>query len=71
MRRLLSKAPDASLNQPTISFTYNTIGQRAAILDQTAYVLSVALRLEEHLQVSGLFLAIQKVSEVIGNAKGI
>jgi YD repeat-containing protein len=27
MRRLLSKTPDASLNQPTISFTYNEEGK--------------------------------------------
>nr|MBA2702657.1 PKD domain-containing protein [Blastocatellia bacterium] len=33
MRRLLSKIPDASLNQPTISFTYNTSGQRATMSD--------------------------------------
>jgi YD repeat-containing protein len=33
MRRLLSKIPDASLNQPTISFTYNPIGQRATMSD--------------------------------------
>jgi len=33
MRRLLSKLPDASLNQPTISFTYNTSGQRATMSD--------------------------------------
>ena len=33
MRRLLSKVPDASLNQPTISFTYNISGQRATMND--------------------------------------
>src|SRR5205085_2880546 len=33
MRRLLSKTPDASLNQPTVSFTYNATGQRATMTD--------------------------------------
>ena len=33
MRRLLTKVPDASLNQPTISFTYNPSGQRATMTD--------------------------------------
>ncbi len=33
MRRLLSKVPDASLNQPTINFTYNLSGQRATMTD--------------------------------------
>jgi RHS repeat-associated protein len=33
MRRLLSKVPDASLNQPTVSFTYNSLGQRATMND--------------------------------------
>jgi RHS repeat-associated protein len=33
MRRLLSKAPDASLNEASISFTYNILGQRATMDD--------------------------------------
>ncbi|MEO8435564.1 MAG: PKD domain-containing protein [Pyrinomonadaceae bacterium] len=33
MRRLLSKVPDASLNQPTISFSYNANGQRGTMTD--------------------------------------
>jgi RHS repeat-associated protein len=33
MHRLLSKTPDASLNQPATSFTYNNIGQRATMTD--------------------------------------
>jgi YD repeat-containing protein len=33
MRRLLSKTPDASLSQPTVSFTYNANGQRATMND--------------------------------------
>ncbi|MGC2237821.1 MAG: PKD domain-containing protein [Pyrinomonadaceae bacterium] len=33
MRRLISKTPDASLNQPTVSFTYNNLGQRATMTD--------------------------------------
>lgn len=33
MRRLLSKTPDASLNQPAVSFTYNALGQRATMTD--------------------------------------
>lgn len=33
MRRLLSKTPDASLNQPTVSFTYNDSGQRETMTD--------------------------------------
>lgn len=33
MRRLLTKVPDASLNQPTITFTYNANGQRATMND--------------------------------------
>ncbi len=35
MRRLLSKTPDASLNQPTVSFTYNLLGQRQTMTDAT------------------------------------
>ena len=33
MRRLMSKTPDASLNEPTVSFTYNDAGQRATMTD--------------------------------------
>ena len=33
MRRLLSKTPDPSLSQPTISFTYAATGQRATMND--------------------------------------
>ncbi|MEK6280646.1 MAG: PKD domain-containing protein [Acidobacteriota bacterium] len=33
MRRLLLKVPDPSLNQPTVSFTYNVDGQRATMTD--------------------------------------
>jgi RHS repeat-associated protein len=33
MRRLISKTPDASLNEPVISFTYNDLGQRATMTD--------------------------------------
>jgi RHS repeat-associated protein len=33
MRRLLTKTPDPSLNQPTISFTYNQTGQRLTMSD--------------------------------------
>lgn len=33
MRRLLSKTPDASLSQPTVSYTYNDLGQRATMTD--------------------------------------
>jgi RHS repeat-associated protein len=33
MRRLLSKTPDPSLSQPTISFTYTATGQRATMTD--------------------------------------
>ncbi len=35
MRRLLSKTPEASLNQTTVSFTYNATGQRASMTDAT------------------------------------
>jgi RHS repeat-associated protein len=48
MRRLLSKVPDASLNQPTISFTYNSSGQRATMSDAsgtTIYSYDVRNRL--------------------------
>ena len=33
MRRLLSKTPDASLNQTTVAFTYNVNGQRTTMTD--------------------------------------
>jgi RHS repeat-associated protein len=33
MRRLMSKTPDASLNEPAISFTYNDLGQRNSMTD--------------------------------------
>jgi RHS repeat-associated protein len=33
MRRLLSKVPDASLDEASISFTYNILGQRATMHD--------------------------------------
>ncbi len=33
MRRLLSKVPDESLNEASISFTYNILGQRATMND--------------------------------------
>ena len=33
MRRMLTKVPDASFNQPTINFTYNANGQRATMSD--------------------------------------
>jgi len=49
MRRLLSKTPDASLNQPSVSFTYNDLGQRATMTDAsgvTNYVYDVRNRLE-------------------------
>ncbi|HKR11221.1 MAG TPA: PKD domain-containing protein [Pyrinomonadaceae bacterium] len=49
MRRLRTKVPDASLNQPTISFTYNANGQRATMTDasgQTVYTYDVRNRLE-------------------------
>src|SRR5687768_6702850 len=35
MRRLLSKTPDATLNQTTVTFTYNVNGQRATMTDTT------------------------------------
>ena len=35
MRRLLSKTPDASLNQPPVTFMYNVSGQRASMTDTT------------------------------------
>jgi len=40
LNRLLSKVPDSSLNQPTVSFTYTATGQRASMGDAsgaTAY----------------------------------
>ncbi|MET0752082.1 MAG: PKD domain-containing protein [Pyrinomonadaceae bacterium] len=33
MSRLISKTPDASLNQPAVSFTYDDLGQRATMTD--------------------------------------
>lgn len=48
MRRLSTKAPDASLNQPTSSFTYNANGQRATMTDAsgaTVYTYDVRNRL--------------------------
>ena len=48
MRRLLSKTPDASLSQPTITFTYNVTGQRATMSDAsgaTAYTYDARNRL--------------------------
>lgn len=33
MSRLLSKVPDSSLNQPSISFTYTLTGQRLSMTD--------------------------------------
>ena len=47
-RRLLSKTPEASLNQPTVSFTYNDLGQRATMTDAsgvTTYGYDVRNRL--------------------------
>ncbi|HEY0764376.1 MAG TPA: PKD domain-containing protein [Pyrinomonadaceae bacterium] len=49
MRRLLTKTPDASLNQPSVSFTYNANGQRATMTDaagQTVYTYDGRNRLE-------------------------
>ena len=48
MRRLLSKTPDSSLSQPTVSFTYNSTGQRATMNDAsgaTVYSYDVRNRL--------------------------
>ncbi len=48
MRRLRSKVPDASLNQPTISFTYNANGQRSVMTDasgETTYAYDLRNRL--------------------------
>jgi RHS repeat-associated protein len=48
MRRLMSKTPDASLNEPSISFTYNDLGQRNSMTDTsgtTNYVYDVRNRL--------------------------
>jgi RHS repeat-associated protein len=56
MRRLLSKVPDASLNQPTISYTYNTSGQRAKMNDAsgaTAYSYDARNRLSSKQTPSG------------------
>ena len=48
MRRLLAKVPDPSLNQPTVSFTYNSSGQRSTMSDAagaTAYSYDIRNRL--------------------------
>jgi RHS repeat-associated protein len=48
MRRLLTKVPDPSLNQPTVSFTYNSAGQRSTMNDasgMTAYSYDLRNRL--------------------------
>ncbi|HEY2973146.1 MAG TPA: PKD domain-containing protein [Pyrinomonadaceae bacterium] len=48
MRRLLTKTPDVSFSQPTISFTYNTSGQRTTMSDAsgiTTYDYDVRNRL--------------------------
>ncbi|MEA2203723.1 MAG: hypothetical protein QOE77_499 [Blastocatellia bacterium] len=48
MRRLSSKTPDVSFNQPAISFTYNANGQRASMVDAsgtTVYSYDVRNRL--------------------------
>jgi RHS repeat-associated protein len=39
MRRLLSKTPDASLNQPVVSFTYHATGERASMADASGTTL--------------------------------
>lgn len=49
MRRLISKVPDASLNEPMISFTYNNLGLRQSMTDATgttSYTYDVRNRLE-------------------------
>jgi RHS repeat-associated protein len=56
MRRLLSKTPDASLNEPTVSFTYNDSGQRATMTDPsgtTNYSYDVRNRLTSKLTPEG------------------
>ncbi|HKO42296.1 MAG TPA: PKD domain-containing protein [Pyrinomonadaceae bacterium] len=48
MRRLLSKTPDPSLNQPAIGFTYNVNGQRVTMTDAsgtTVYAYDTSDRL--------------------------
>src|SRR5207237_10376689 len=48
MRRLLSRTPDASLSQPTVSFTYDATGQRATMNDasgSTVYTYGARNRL--------------------------
>lgn len=48
MRRMLTKVPDASLNQPAVTFTYNANGQRATMNDasgETVYTYDVRNRL--------------------------
>ena len=49
MRRLRTKVPDPSLNQPTVTFTYNANGQRATMNDasgSTVYSYDIRNRLE-------------------------
>jgi RHS repeat-associated protein len=41
MRRLLNKIPDASLNEPNISFTYNDLGQRHTMTDANGMTIYV------------------------------
>lgn len=48
MRRMLTKVPDASLSQPTVTLTYNANGQRATMNDasgETVYTYDVRNRL--------------------------
>jgi YD repeat-containing protein len=48
MRRMLTKVPDASLSQPTVTCTYNASGQRATMNDasgETVYTYDVRNRL--------------------------
>jgi RHS repeat-associated protein len=35
MRRLMSKTPDASLNEPSVNYTYNDLGQRNSMTDSS------------------------------------
>ena len=49
MRRLMAKTPDAGLNEPVVSFTYNDAGQRATMTDAsgvTNYVYDTRNRLQ-------------------------
>ncbi|MBI3651513.1 MAG: RHS repeat-associated core domain-containing protein, partial [Acidobacteria bacterium] len=39
MNRLLSKTPDASLSEPSISYSYNAVGQRASMSDRSGVTL--------------------------------